>query len=134
MKQWVLSQLRYLDELARHPDLQPCHFDELRTIVAQATRKAAQVGISVPRVRQGPISIDLCRRILAGVVAEIKPASDLMTVAEAAEKFNVSKRTLYREIESGNLPCERIRGTIRIRPADLERHLAQRQASGSLFD
>jgi excisionase family DNA binding protein len=134
MKKWVLSKLRYLDELAGHPELQPCHFDELRTIVAQATRKAAQVGIAVPRVRQGPISIDLCRSVLAGVLAEIKPTSDLMTVAEAAEKFNVSKRTLYREIKGGNLPCERIRGTIRIRPADLERHLAPRPAPGSLFD
>lgn len=134
MKKWVLSKLRYLDELAGHPELQSCHFDELRAIVAQATRKAAQIGIAVPRMRQGPISIYLCRKVLAGVLAEIKPTGDLLTVAEAAEKFNVSKRTLYREVEGGNLPCERIRGTIRIRPADLERHLALSPKSGSLFD
>lgn len=53
----------------------------------------------------------------------------LLTVQQAAERLNVSKRTVYRLIESGEIFTQRYRNTIRIKPADLEQ-LAER---GSLF-
>jgi excisionase family DNA binding protein len=51
-----------------------------------------------------------------------KDTSDLLTVAQAAERLGVSPRTLYRLCEEGKLAHQHIgsgRGTIRIRPEDL---------------
>ncbi len=52
---------------------------------------------------------------------EAKPA--MLTVKQAAERLNVSPRTVYDLIDAGQLPCQRIgtgRGTIRVHPADLD--------------
>ena len=55
-----------------------------------------------------------------------------MTVSEAATQLQVSKSLIYRLIEERRLSCVRIgqkgrRGTIRIRPVDLEEFLRQCQ-------
>jgi len=49
----------------------------------------------------------------------------VLTVKEAAARQGVSTDTIYAIVESGQLPCQRIgrgRGTIRIRPADLDEY------------
>ena len=51
------------------------------------------------------------------------PSADVLTVKQAAERLNVSARTIYDLVECGRLRCLRVgreRGTIRIRPADLQ--------------
>ncbi len=53
----------------------------------------------------------------------------MLTVEQAADLLNVSRRTMYRLIEAGEIPTQRYRNAIRIKPADLER-LADK---GSLF-
>jgi excisionase family DNA binding protein len=56
------------------------------------------------------------------------PKPELLTVKQAADTLAVSIRTIYDLCDSGRLPCQRIglgRGTIRIRPSDLERCLAE---------
>lgn len=45
----------------------------------------------------------------------------LMTVSEAAEALRVSKKTVYRMVEAGQLRAARIRNTIRISPEELDR-------------
>lgn len=60
--------------------------------------------------------------------------ANLFTVQEAAERLSVSVRTVYRLIESGELPHTKIGTSVRIKPAALERYLAhQSRSSGSLF-
>jgi excisionase family DNA binding protein len=51
-------------------------------------------------------------------------ATGLLTVAQAAERFNVSKRTIYRMLDDG-LPHVKARGAIRINSEDLQSYLNQ---------
>lgn len=56
----------------------------------------------------------------------------LMTIADAAEVLAVSPRTVRRLIDDGALQAVRIRGQIRIHPADLDRYLQLSGARGSI--
>ena len=56
-----------------------------------------------------------------------------LTVAQAAERFNLSKRTIYRMVDDG-LPHSRARNTIRIKPVDLTEYLETRNSEEILFD
>lgn len=47
------------------------------------------------------------------------PATDRLTLTEAAAKIGTSEKTLRRAISGGVLPCERVSGRILIDPADL---------------
>ncbi len=59
---------------------------------------------------------------------ELPPAMPLETVAETAENLNVSERTVWRLIKSGELRVVRIAGVVRVRPEDrktfIKEHLA----------
>lgn len=55
--------------------------------------------------------------------SETPNQKSLLNVAEASERFNLSKRTLYRMIQDG-LPHVKARGAIRIKAADLQEYLA----------
>ena len=51
-----------------------------------------------------------------------------LTVKQAADRLGVSARTVYDLVECGRLKCQRIgkgRGTIRIRPADLDAYSSE---------
>lgn len=45
---------------------------------------------------------------------------DLLTVQEVAEMLGMSKMTIYRLVEIGEIPCLRIRHSIRIRRVEVE--------------
>jgi excisionase family DNA binding protein len=47
-----------------------------------------------------------------------------LTVAQAAKKYNISKRTIYRMIDDG-LPVLKAKGAVRIKATELERYLAE---------
>ena len=50
----------------------------------------------------------------------------LISVADVAERLNVSNACVYRIVQSGKLPCHRIgngRGTVRIAEEDLAEYL-----------
>jgi excisionase family DNA binding protein len=49
----------------------------------------------------------------------------LVTPAEAAEALDVSERTLRRLVAEGQLPAVRVRGRLRVRPADLDRYVVE---------
>jgi excisionase family DNA binding protein len=49
-----------------------------------------------------------------------------MTVGEVAAVLRVSSMTVYRLINSGDLPAVRIGRSFRLRPEDLDRYLADR--------
>lgn len=47
-----------------------------------------------------------------------------MTVAQAAERFNLPKRSIYNAVASGKLTHSRAGRAVRIKPSDLEQFLA----------
>ena len=51
----------------------------------------------------------------------------LLTLAQVAHRMNVSRRTVFRWIESGALPAVRLGAVIRIEPADLDRLIQNHQ-------
>jgi excisionase family DNA binding protein len=50
--------------------------------------------------------------------------SRFVTVAEVAEQLRVSNMTVYRLIQSGQLPAIRVGRSYRIREEDVDRYLA----------
>lgn len=70
---------------------------------------------------------------LAAATAGVKPetpSGDYLTVRQAAARYKLGLRTVYRLVEQG-LPVTRIGKTIRIRPSDLEQRLADQD---TIFD
>jgi excisionase family DNA binding protein len=51
--------------------------------------------------------------------------SRFVTVAEVADQLRVSNMTVYRLIQSGQLPATRVGRSYRIREEDLDRYLAE---------
>ena len=51
--------------------------------------------------------------------------SRFVTVAEVAGQLRVSNMTVYRLVQSGQLPATRVGRSYRIREADVDRYLAQ---------
>ena len=46
---------------------------------------------------------------------------DLLTIAEAARFLRVSRRTMYRKLNAGEIPFRRVLGRVRFAPDELER-------------
>lgn len=51
--------------------------------------------------------------------------NDLLTVAEVAARFRVSKMTIYRMCHDGRLPSTRVGSQFRIRAEDAERAIEE---------
>jgi excisionase family DNA binding protein len=130
------KELASLEELAETWDKQWEPPIEVPGIIVDGVRdRAAKLGL-VELVRKAPkdASLDEARLFLAEALAECKATqagpekADWLTVQQAAERLNVSPRTIYDLCEMGRLRCKRVgkgRGTIRIRPVDLEGCLAK---------
>lgn len=67
----------------------------------------------------------------------------LLTIKEVAERLSIGRTTAYELVESGDLKAKRIgkgRGTLRVRPSDLELYINKPEATktlvatGSLYD
>ena len=54
----------------------------------------------------------------------VRPVTKLRTIAETAELFNTSTRTVRRLIESGALPVHRLGRSVRISDSDIATFLA----------
>jgi excisionase family DNA binding protein len=55
-----------------------------------------------------------------------KPTSTFLTVAEVARSLRVSNMTVYRLVNSGQLPAVRVGRSYRIADADVRRYLEDR--------
>ncbi len=67
-------------------------------------------------------------RLVGRLLAWATPVPNSLTVKQAADRLGVSSRTVYDLVECGRLKCQRIgkgRGTIRIRPADLDAYSSE---------
>jgi excisionase family DNA binding protein len=105
--------------------------EDCRWILAQVEQQATLAGVpgavAACQVKGEMISVEETRRILATCLAACpepeRTASVLLTVKEAAIRYNIGERTLYRLLESGDLRnCGHGRSK-RIKPADLQRYL-----------
>ncbi len=56
-------------------------------------------------------------------MAQSQSGGDFLTVAEVARRLRVSNMTVYRLINSGQLPAARIGKSYRIRDADVDAYL-----------
>jgi excisionase family DNA binding protein len=73
-------------------------------------------------------------------------SDQLLTIKDVATRLKIGRTTAYTLVEDGEIPARRIgkgRGTLRVKPADLERYINRppsREApalvagSGSLYD
>ena len=93
--------------------------------IAESAFGATQISFKVKRPKRKPAKRP-----------KSKPAPDApLTVQQAAKRFNIPARTLYALCADGSLRHSRIgtgRGTIRIKPPDLERLLANGSRKGLL--
>lgn len=125
------KQLRYVEELEYlWLELPEPPIDTPSFIVEQVRDRAARLGLAALVDAARDADLDAVRVYLARAMAETTVAEpgDWLTVKQAADRLNVSARTVYDLCEMGRLRCQRVgigRGTIRIRPADLEGCLAK---------
>ena len=108
---------------------------EVAEIVNDAQREALRFGgplvsdeqaVATPRDGMAIIG-----KLLAWTQAT---APAVLTVQQAAERLGVSPRTVYDLVEVGDLKCQRVgtgRGTIRIRPADLDKCNSEQESRTS---
>lgn len=58
-----------------------------------------------------------------------RPVTVWLTLAQVANRLQVSARTVRREIDDGRLPAARVRGIMRIDPADLAVYFEEQKAA-----
>lgn len=94
---------------------------------AHTVRKARRIAQSlgypdlVPSCTTEALALATARDILSKVLAVIDPPnSGPLTVKQAAERLNVSPKTIYAMIDKGKLRCQRMGRAIRINPKDLD--------------
>lgn len=141
-RRWLRQQLAQLDELQKHPDPDHEHYLDIADTIHEARRRAAIAGlpdaVKACRLRRGGLTVTAARMILQSCLASAvkvsrpqggrssKSATDApLSIAQAAEQFNLNERTLYALCADGSLKHTRIGRTIRIAPAELKRLVSQ---------
>jgi excisionase family DNA binding protein len=130
---WLRKQMRRLTDIYGKFDVEPSLVEEIYQasgkVAEEAGERAMKLGLPALHAKSLPL-IGFAdpfevKTYLAECVQACEAAqdtSDLLTVAEAADRLGVSPRTLYRLCAEGQLPHQHVgsgRGTIRIRPEDL---------------
>jgi len=80
----------------------------------------------LPAVKISPRAIRIDERDLRAFAKDWNPPGSL-GAEEVAEILGVSKRTVARYAESGELPAERHRGRLRFRERDVDRFVSKRR-------
>ena len=116
-RRWLTTQQAGLETTARYSDC--CEQYRVEEIVDEARRTACRFMADL-----GPCEYATYPALayVSRILRQLAPS--LLSVREAAERLNVSPRAVYDLCEAGRLKFLRVgirRGTIRIRPADLDR-------------
>jgi hypothetical protein len=119
-RRWLQAQLRFVDQIDGHPEPSLQHFEELRGIVDEAQRHAAAAGlpiaVEVCQIRQGPITPNYARKILAACLEAMGRADGVsavrstatLTVPDVAKDLHVARDRIYGWIRSGRLEATNV--------------------------
>ena len=133
-KTWVRKVVADLNELQNHDD-----YLEIKDICGRALRltgnQATTLGLAdaVERCANAEPNLTETRAALAFCLSLCQSNHDILTVAEASQKFSIPTRTIYALCEDSQLPHHCVgtgRGTIRITEADFETYLRQCRTEG----
>lgn len=120
-KLFLNRQLRELDGLEDTWFNLDCPWETVQYMMEQISLRAGKLGLSDLVVRD--ISTIHDARVYIAKCLQACQSTDMLTVKEAAQKLNISPRTIYDLVRLGRLKCQRFgkgRGVIRFRPTDLE--------------
>jgi excisionase family DNA binding protein len=121
---WLETEFSELETVCKYePDDDYYQGIAAAETVETARRLACRFGVD-PGEEVQRVTPRAALAIIGRLLDHFTPKPDLLTAKQAAERLGVSPRTVYDLCESGQLRCQRIgtgRGTIRIRPADLDR-------------
>lgn len=133
LKRWIEQQLATLD-----PQLDDVATVENAAIVTELKHRSLAAGLydlslSLPiEPRKYPVSaVAQLRRALAVIDANgAAPVdSELLTVQQAAQRYQFGTRTIYRLIETGALPAVKVGRSTRLKPEDFDRFLEDSESA-----
>lgn len=137
LRNWLTEQLKLAEPLDS-----PSSMDDPNLVAVTATKKLGLLGFGNRELFYHATKVTTPQEC-AGVLIECISAlpeetpdlgsGDLLTVNQAAARFNIGRRTIYRLVERGELNSHRVGSAIRIRPSDLEAYLEGQTQSESLF-
>jgi excisionase family DNA binding protein len=103
---WIKQQLRFIDEMEAFPERDLQAYEDFRSIVAEASKRAAAAGIpagvAACQIRSGPIAPNIAREVLAKCLAAC-PGSTELTPPQVAKRFGVKPETVIHWIRAGKL-------------------------------
>jgi excisionase family DNA binding protein len=132
---WLKAQLRRVEELANHPEPDLSDFDDLRSLIREAARRAAAAGVPdavrACKIRRGPISTSIAREVLAACLAAVPVTqTERLTPPQAAKRLGISPDTVLGFIRRGELKASNVskaqRPRYRITPEALAEFEARR--------
>jgi excisionase family DNA binding protein len=134
VKQWASAKLAEIE-----PQIGERPTPEHAALIAEAKAHCYQLGLhefalSLPDDAERKTALTAAnqlRRVMAALTAsDAAPAdSELLTVKQAAQRYQMGMRTIYRLIETGALPPVRMGRSIRLKPADFDRFLADSESA-----
>lgn len=111
MKSWIRQQLKNLDTIG---EFTPAVADDLRDIIHEAERKAAEGGlleaVEACQIRGGGIGPSLCRKILTACLAASKhpESKPTLTPPQLAKEWGISPDKVLGWIRSGELRARNV--------------------------
>ena len=125
MRTWLRKQITRLEDLTHHPDPDLDDFEYCSEVIREAADRAAGEGNTdfyrEPRFAHAMEPRDalaILRSLLHAISAGDEP--EYLTVDQAAARPQVSRDTIYDQINNGSLKHTKVGRIIRIRLADLD--------------
>ncbi len=121
LRRWLESKIQWAEG---SEEFNQSENREAQSLIGQAYEHAIDLRLpaAAAAARRGPVRV----RLLEVLNALPESKADLLTVPQAAAKFNLGERTIYRMVEQG-LQVTRVGRAVRIKPLDLQRYLADQE-------
>ena len=75
------------------------------------------------KIRMGRLDLEMSKEKAA------QPDNKYLKISEVGERLSISSMTVYRLVQSGDLPAIRVGKTIRIHPKDLRNYIEKKTAA-----
>jgi excisionase family DNA binding protein len=103
-RRWLHGRLKAVAELDDRDECDLQELYELRSMISEAERRAAEVGclgaVQACQIRQGPVSTSVARRVLTACLEACQPkaaeksAKSMLNITEAAERLGIGVKSL----------------------------------------